>query len=223
MGLLVPLVAAALAAFASVAPSGTNSTRRSEMPTYLLFNTAQSGLTFPAIGFGSGAYGSKPQCDARPGCMAIGSGCGECAYESMLAWLNAGGRRLDLAHSYNNDAAVARAITDSGVPRSELFILSKISLGHDDALQQIDNILRDLGTDYVDALLIHWPTRGGTGLDPLCNPPVDQRACRISTWRAMLEIFERGSARSVGVSNYYPEHFAVRDPPPTSIPQPTRT
>ncbi len=223
MGLLVPLVAAALAAFASVAPPGMNFTRRWKMPTYPLFNTAQSGLTFPAIGFGSGAYGSNPQCDVRPGCMAIGSGCGECAYESMLAWLNAGGRRLDLAHSYNNDAAVARAIADSGVPRSELFILSKISLGHDDALQQIDNIMRDLGTDYVDALLIHWPTRGGTGLDPLCNPPVDQRACRISTWRAMLEIFERGSARSVGVSNYYPEHFAVRNPPPPAMRNPTRT
>ena len=118
--------------------------------------------------------------------------------------------RLDLAHGYNNDAAVARAIADSGVPRSELFILSKISLGHADALLQISNILRDLETDYVDALLIHWPRRGGTGLDPLCNPPVDERACRISTWRAMLEIFHRGSARSIGVSNYYPEHFAVR-------------
>ena len=205
---------ASTALFASLvdaSPNGTASrTARPDMPHYPLFNAAEPGTTFPAIGFGSGAYGSDPQCEARPGCMSIASGCGDCAYASMLTWLRSGGRRLDLAHGYNNDAAVARAIADSGVPRSELFILSKISLGHADALLQISNILRDLETDYVDALLIHWPTRGGTGLDPLCNPPVDERACRISTWRAMLEIFHRGSARSIGVSNYYPEHFAVR-------------
>jgi diketogulonate reductase-like aldo/keto reductase len=205
---------ASTALFASLvdaSPNGTaSSTARPDMPHYPLFNAAEPGTTFPAIGFGSGAYGSDPECEARPGCMSIASGCGDCAYASMLTWLRSGGRRLDLAHGYNNDAAVARAIADSGVPRSELFILSKISLGHADALLQISNILRDLETDYVDALLIHWPRRGGTGLDPLCNPPVDERACRISTWRAMLEIFHRGSARSIGVSNYYPEHFAVR-------------
>ena len=103
-----------------------------------------------------------------------------------------------------------RAIRDSGVPRSEVFILSKVSLGHADALVQMETILRDLETDHVDVLLIDWPTRGGTGLDPLCNPPVDERACRLSTWRALLQLHELGLAKSIGVSNWYPEHLQVR-------------
>ena len=172
------------------------------MPSFPLANSAVAGLEFPALGFGSGAYGSNPTCSARPGCMGVGNGCGACAYESMLTWLQMGGRRLDLAYSYDNDLEVARAIRDSGVPRSELFILSKVHLGYEDALAQMEEILRDLETDHVDALLIHWPTRGGSGLDPLCyaGDSVDPAVCRISTWRALLEIFQRGQARSIGVS-----------------------
>lgn len=203
---LLRLAALAGAALGGVAaPNATAAAR--DMPSFPLHNAAEPGLEFPAIGFGTGAYGSEPRCDARPGCMGISPGCGQCAYDSVLAWLRSGGRRLDLAHSYNNDAVVGRAIVDSGVPRSEIFILSKVSLGFDDAVSQTANILRDLGTDYLDALLIHWPTRGGTGFDPLCNPPVQHRECRISTWRALVELHRLGHVRSIGVSNYYREEM----------------
>jgi diketogulonate reductase-like aldo/keto reductase len=205
-------LAAAAVAAAQQPPSRNEAVGRvnatSIMPSFPLANSAEGGLEFPALGFGSGAYGSDPACAVRPGCMGIGNGCGACAYESMLAWLQLGGRRLDLAYSYDNDAEVARAIRDSGVPRSELFILSKVHLGREDALVQMEKILRDLQTDHVDALLIHWPTRGGSGLDPLCYGDfVDPTACRISTWRALLDIFQRGQARSIGVSNFYPEEL----------------
>ena len=204
MALMLGLAAAAAGTALAAAPAHT-------MPSFPLFNAAEPGMTFPAIGFGTGAYGSDRECAARPGCMNIAAGCGDCAYESMVTWLRSGGRRLDLAHSYGNDVVVGRAIRDSGVPRSEVFILSKVSLGHVDALVQMETILRDLETDHVDVLLIHWwSTRGGTGLDPLCNPPVDERACRLSTWRALLQLHELGLAKSIGVSNWYPEHLQVR-------------
>jgi 2,5-diketo-D-gluconate reductase A len=213
MPLQAGLALLSMSTLASAVPAGSHDHTWAAVPrtsTFPLQNAAVEGLVFPLVGLGTGAYGSDPNCEARPGCMNIGAGCGHCAYDSMLTWLRAGGRRLDLAFSYGNDAVVARAIEDSGVDRSEIFILSKISLGYEDALQQVDTILRDLETDYVDALLIHWPTRGGTGLDPLCNtqlPSYDERGCRLSTWRAMLEVLDAGKALSIGVSNYYPEHL----------------
>jgi diketogulonate reductase-like aldo/keto reductase len=122
-------------------------------------------------------------------------------------------------------ADVGAAISASGVPREDLFILQKVGpslpLGYADSLKQFEDIKAAMNVSYVDALLVHWPwpsmskgnvTNNATqSSDPLCNTTslatYDEVGCRLSTWRAMLEIYQAGGARSIGVSNYNVSHF----------------
>jgi diketogulonate reductase-like aldo/keto reductase len=155
-------------------------------------------------------------------------GCGAWAQQAIGAWIAAGGRRLDLANSYQNQAdtgvAITAAIASGAVAREELFILSKVGpsqpLGFNDTLAQFATILKELNTPYLDALLVHWPwdsksqgnvtNNATTSTDPLCNHAdahYDEAGCRLSTWRAVVSIFDAGLARSIGVSNYNISHF----------------
>ena len=138
-------------------------------------------------------------------------------------WLGLGGRRLDGADSYGDERAVATGIARAGfgaaANRSSIFLTSKVGpggynfpLGYDDALDQAEGILRNYSTTYMDLLLIHGPKVALPAVvaprDPLCVPPAGQSqpanltACRLSTWRAMLQVWRAGKARAVGVSNY---------------------
>ena len=156
-------------------------------------------------------YGGYPEC------FDDASGCDIYSARTLLSWLELGGRRLDTANTYGSDRSIGRAMAQSGVPRKEIFILSKIGpgqfdlpLGYNDTLVQFRQILRDLQTDYVDLLLIHWPTQVvPQSMDPNCRqgPHYDERLCRLNTWRAMLEIFDSGKALSVGVSNFNITHL----------------
>lgn len=127
--------------------------------------------------------------------------------------------RLDSATSYQNQEVVGAAVAASGVPRENLWLLSKVGpsqpLGHDDALAEFKTIQAALQTDYVDALLVHWPfqnpsagnvtTNVTVSSDPACqhkNPAFNATRCRLDTWRALVEIYESGGAKSIGVSNY---------------------
>ncbi len=122
-------------------------------------------------------------------------------------------------------ADVGAAIASSGVSREDLFILQKVGpslpLGYADALSQFEAIKAAMNVSYVDALLVHWPwpslskgnvTNNATqSTDPLCNTTslatYDEVGCRLSTWRALLQIYNAGGARSIGVSNYNVSHF----------------
>lgn len=139
---------------------------------------------------------------------------------AVKTWIGAGGRRLDSADSYFNDAAVGAAWKDSGVAREDLFILSKVGptnpLGFQTTLDQMAGIKEHLGTSYVDMLLVHWPTYKPNALnftepkDPYCNttaPTYNAKQCRLSTWKAMIELLDNGSARAIGVSNYNSSHI----------------
>lgn len=126
----------------------------------------------------------------------------------VSAALEAGYRHIDTARIYDNEAGVGRAIAASGIPREELFITTK--LWNDDqptaaAHAAIDLSLSKLGLDYVDLYLIHWPA--------------PQRGTFVEAWLAMDEIARAGKARSVGVSNFMPEHLealtAVSDRAPS--------
>ncbi|WP_306212529.1 aldo/keto reductase [Actinoplanes sp. RD1] len=113
---------------------------------------------------------------------------GDAAYESVLAALAAGYRHIDTATMYGNEAEVGRALADSGVPRDEIFVTTK--LPPERAGQErrtLDDSLRALGLDAVDLWLIHWPPRSGKS---------------VPTWREFLAARDEGRARSVGVSNY---------------------
>lgn len=102
--------------------------------------------------------------------------------------LDVGYRHLDTATMYRNEADLGTAIRESGIPRQDLFITTK--LPPDDAGRErrtLEGSLRALGTDYVDLWLIHWPPRGRAG------PQV---------WKEFVALRDEGKTRAVGVSNY---------------------
>lgn len=102
-------------------------------------------------------------------------------------------RMIDTAQAYQNEEGVGNAVTKCGVPRNELFIVTKVwisNAGYEKAKASIDESLRKLRTDYIDLLLIHQPFNDYYG-----------------TYRAMEEAYREGKVRAIGVSNFYPDRF----------------
>ncbi len=115
---------------------------------------------------------------------------GQEAYDAVRRALDIGYRHIDTATGYGNEAEVGRALKDSGVPRADVFVTTKLPPDHAGRERKtIAASLDLLGTDYVDLWLIHWPPNGTAGVD---------------TWREFLAVEKEGAARSVGVSNYSP-------------------
>ena len=102
--------------------------------------------------------------------------------------LEVGYRHIDTATMYRNEGEVGRAVRDSGVPREQVFLTTKlppVAAGRE--RRTLDNSLRALGMEYVDLWLVNWPPRG---------------QALVSTWKELLAAREQGLARAVGVSNY---------------------
>lgn len=116
---------------------------------------------------------------------------GEETYNAVLNALKAGYRHIDTAAAYFNEADVGRAVRDSGIPREEVFITSKLWLqdyGYEAAMKGIDTSLRNLGMDYMDLYLLHQPYGDVAG-----------------AWRALEDAKAAGKIRSIGVSNMTPK------------------
>ncbi|MFG2564162.1 aldo/keto reductase [Streptomyces sp. NPDC048567] len=110
--------------------------------------------------------------------------------------LDAGYRSIDTAAVYGNERGVGRAIADSGLPREELFVTTKLwnaDQGYDQALAAFDASLDKLGLDHVDLYLIHWPTPA--------------RDLYVETYKALEKILADGRARAIGVSNFQVPHL----------------
>ncbi|MFD4988504.1 aldo/keto reductase [Streptomyces sp. NPDC058374] len=118
------------------------------------------------------------------------------AYTAVGAALEAGYRSIDTAAAYGNEEGTGKAIAESGVPREELFVTTKLwnsDHGYDAALRAFDSSLAKLGLDHVDLYLIHWPLPAkGTAAD---------------TFKALEKLYSDGRARAIGVSNFLPEHL----------------
>lgn len=119
------------------------------------------------------------------------------------------------------------AIAHSGVSRHEVFVASKVgpggvpfALGYNETKLQAKQILADLDSSYVDLLLVHepfsyWPgpeaARRAPSTDPACDirspATYTERGCRLSTWRALVELWHSGTARAIGVSNFNSTHI----------------
>lgn len=133
-----------------------------------------------------------PVRDARVPALGLGTWQmnGEGARSGVAHALSLGYRHIDTAQAYENEAEVGEGIRDSGVPRDEIWLTTKVAYGslrHDQVVQTAEQSLARLATDYVDLLLIHWP-------DP--NVPLEE------TIGAMGEIRQQGKARFLGVSNF---------------------
>ena len=110
--------------------------------------------------------------------------------------LESGYRLIDTAEGYGNEAGVGEAIAKSGVAREDIFLTTKLNNprhGFDEALKACEDSLKQLRTDYLDLYLIHWPL-------PMHDNYVD-------TWKAFIKLREEGKVRSIGVSNFLPEHI----------------
>lgn len=118
------------------------------------------------------------------------------AADAVQVALEAGYRHVDTAVLYQNERGVGRGIARSGVPRADIFVTTKVwndQHGYDTTLRAFDESLVNLGLDYVDLYLIHWPA-------PRQNRFVD-------TYRALEALQADGRARSIGVSNFHPHHL----------------
>ncbi|HEY2043505.1 MAG TPA: aldo/keto reductase [Jatrophihabitans sp.] len=115
---------------------------------------------------------------------------------AVASALQAGYRHIDTAKLYQNEKAVGAAIAESGIPRDELFVTTKVwnsDQGFDAATQSFDASLDRLGLETLDLLLIHWPA---PGLDRY-----------VDTWRAFEKLIADGRVRAIGVSNFHQSHL----------------
>lgn len=124
--------------------------------------------------------------------------------------LKAGYRHIDCAWMYGNEAAVGEGIRRAGIPRAELFVTSKLwSTQHTRVAQSLQESLQNLGLDYLDLYLVHWPVP----LNPAGNHPtlptlpsgkrdvLDDWDIR-DTWKQMEAVHREGKAKAIGVSNF---------------------
>jgi diketogulonate reductase-like aldo/keto reductase len=121
---------------------------------------------------------------------------GHAGMNGMLAALEEGYRLLDSAVNYENEGAVGQAVRTSGVAREDIRITSKLPGRHHNkgsVARTIEESLLRTGLEYLDLYLIHWP-----------NP---SRSLYLEAWEGMIEARERGLVRSIGVSNFLPEHL----------------
>lgn len=110
--------------------------------------------------------------------------------------LEAGYRHVDTAAAYQNEREVGQALKTSGVPREDVFITTKLwnaDQGYDTTLSAFDKSMQRLGLDYLDLYLIHWP--------------MPAKGAFVETFKAFAHLREQGRIRSIGVSNFEPEHL----------------
>jgi len=172
----------------------------------------------PVTGLGTGGYGNA-------------EGGGEwwndtVAEAAVKEWIKLGGRRLDTSLLYYTQKGVGRGWKASGVPREELFITSKCDVpgmlhngsgsggmypgGYDITINSVEETLKQLQTDYVDLMLIHWPGTPEPPADPkpACwSEPNNWVQCRKNSWRALADVFKQGKAHAIGVSNFEVNHI----------------
>jgi 2,5-diketo-D-gluconate reductase A len=144
--------------------------------------TLNDGNSIPSVGLGT--WQTPPEATER----------------AVAAALRAGYRHIDTAAGYGNEGEVGRAVEESGLAREDVFIVTKLSnadQGYDNTMKAFEQSVERLGLnkpgDYLDLYLIHWPV-------PAIGEFVD-------TWRAFASLRDQGRIRSIGVSNFEPEHL----------------
>jgi 2,5-diketo-D-gluconate reductase A len=140
--------------------------------------TLNNGVEIPQLGFG--VFQIRP----------------EETVKATTTALEVGYRHIDTAQMYGNEREVGIAVRESGIPRGEVFVTSKLNnnrLERDDILRSFDTSLADLGFEYLDLFLVHWPLPGVSDY--------------VARWKAMEEIYASGRVKAIGVSNFQPHHL----------------
>lgn len=124
-------------------------------------------------------------------------------YDVVTEALKAGYRHIDTAFLYGNESGVGQAIKDSGLKREEVFVTSKLwntDRGYDETMAAFDKTMANLGLDYLDLYLIHWPAN-----HKQFGAQADQ--INADTWRAFEDLYKAGKIKAIGVSNFMPNHL----------------
>ncbi len=143
-----------------------------------LFLKMNDNFQIPVVGLGT--WKSEP---------------GEATYQAVIDSIEAGYRHIDTARAYGNEESVGSAVRDSGVNREDVFVTTKLRWedeGFESTIEACEKSLNRLNCDYIDLYLIHWPLREK----------------RNHSWKAFIELRERGLCKSIGVSNFTIEHLA---------------
>ena len=146
------------------------------------FYTLNNGIRIPAIGLGTWQVAE-----------------GDEAYRSCLYALKAGYRHIDTAFAYGNERSVARAIQNFGIAREDVFITTKLPADikdYDGTIAHFNESVNNLKTEYIDLYLIHAPW-------PWSDVGSDCTAGNIEVWRAMIDLYNAGRIRAIGVSNFH--------------------
>lgn len=146
--------------------------------------TLQNGVKIPAIGYGTW----QTPADVTAECV--------------LNALNAGYRHIDTAWAYYNETGVGEGLKKSGVSRDEVFITTKhwvTERGYEKTIAAFENSLKNLGVDYLDLYLVHWPCVEGS------NSTWEE--INADTWRGFEKMYKDGKLRALGVSNYEKKHI----------------
>jgi diketogulonate reductase-like aldo/keto reductase len=139
--------------------------------------TLNNGVKIPILGLG--VFQSPP---------------GGVTKRAVLDALEAGYRHIDTARIYGNERDVGRAVAESGIPREEIFVTTKLwnaDQGYESTLDACELSLGKMDLDHVDLYLMHWPVEGR----------------RLASWTAMEELLAKGKCRSIGVSNFMVHHL----------------
>lgn len=142
--------------------------------------TLNDGNSIPALGFG---VFQIPPADTE---------------QAVSTALQAGYRHIDTAAAYRNERQTGRAVASSGVPRDELYLVTKLwnaDQGYDSTLAAFDASMDRLGLEYLDLYLVHWP--------------LAQQGKFVDTFKAFAYLRDQGRIRSIGVSNFEPEHLDI--------------
>ena len=159
-------------------PGSGHPNRMTDTQTKVPDITLNDGVEIPQLGFG--VFQIPPAETAQTVARAFATGY----------------RHIDTAAAYRNEAEVGQAFRASGLDRDEVFITTKCfndAHGYDEATRALKDSLERLELDFVDLYLIHWP--------------VPSRDRYVETWRAFIDLQREGLVRSIGVSNFQPEHL----------------
>lgn len=147
--------------------------------------TLANGVKMPCVGYGTW---QTPD--------------GEIARKSVYEAIKAGYRHIDTAFAYGNEASVGEGIRDAGVAREELFITTKHWInfrGYEKTIATCEESLKNLGLDYLDLYLIHWPS-----VKKIAD---NWEEINADTWRGFEKLYNDGKIRAIGVSNFLPAHL----------------
>ena len=140
--------------------------------------TLNNGVEMPIIGLGS--YKATSPVEAK---------------EAIIYALQCGYRMIDTASYYRNEELVGKAVRESGIPREEIFVTSKVWVDAIDAgkvRESFEASLKRLDIGYIDLFLLHWPV---------------SKEANIKGWRALEEVYREGKVRAIGLSNYMQKHI----------------